>query len=210
MPPKPMPALDEIRRNVAGIDIAGNADHYVCGPRRDDGGHDVAHFGTTTPELHQLLRWLKDRAVESVAMESTSVYWIPVADLLEARAVDDEFAQLVRGNLIRHEPERLAENTNVFPLKYVYFAVDALVFRSLKSRAVTLRSRTHDRTIRVEYPDHDVLMLWTKPGAGYICIEPWINAPDFVDSDLRIDHKPGCICLAPGEVGTRTHTVTVL
>ncbi len=114
------------------------------------------------------------------------------------------------GNLIRHEPERLAENTNVFPLKYVYFAVDALVFRSLKSRAVTLRSRTHDRTIRVEYPDHDVLMLWTKPGAGYICIEPWINAPDFVDSDLRIDHKPGCICLAPGEVGTRTHTVTVL
>ncbi len=29
MPPKPMPALDGIRRNVAGIDIAGNADHYV-------------------------------------------------------------------------------------------------------------------------------------------------------------------------------------
>lgn len=81
-------AFEEIRRNVAGIDIAGHADHYVCGPRRDDGSCDVEHFGTTTPELHRLLGWLKDRHVESVAMESTSVYWIPVADLLEANGLE--------------------------------------------------------------------------------------------------------------------------
>jgi transposase len=80
--------FEEIRRNVAGIDLAGHADHYVCGPRRDDGGHDIAHFGTTTPELYRLLGWLKDRKVESVAMESTSVYWIPVADLLEANGLE--------------------------------------------------------------------------------------------------------------------------
>lgn len=80
--------FDEIRRNVAGIDLAGHADHYVCGPRRDDGGHDIAHFGTTTPELYRLLGWLKERKVESVAMESTSVYWIPVADLLEANGLE--------------------------------------------------------------------------------------------------------------------------
>lgn len=88
MPNKPEPAFAETRRNVAGIDIAGHADHYVCGPRRSDGGHDVAHFGTTTAELHKLLAWLKERGVESAAMESTSVYWIPVADLLEANGVE--------------------------------------------------------------------------------------------------------------------------
>lgn len=88
MPNKPAPAFNETRRNVAGIDIAGHADHYVCGPRRDDGGHDVAHFGTTTAELHKLLAWLTERGVESAAMESTSVYWIPVADLLEANGVE--------------------------------------------------------------------------------------------------------------------------
>ncbi len=71
---KPTPAFDEIRRSVAGIDIAGHADHYVCGPRRDDGGYDIASFGTTTPELRRLLAWLQERGVESVAMESTSVY----------------------------------------------------------------------------------------------------------------------------------------
>lgn len=80
--------FNEIRRNVAGIDIAGHADHYVCGPRRDDGGHDIAHFGTTTPELYRLLGWLKERNVVSVAMESTSVYWISVADVLESAGIE--------------------------------------------------------------------------------------------------------------------------
>lgn len=88
MPNKPAPAFDEIRRNVAGIDIAGHADHFVRGPRRDDGGHDIERFGATTAELHKLLAWLKERGVESAAMESTSVYCIPVADLLESRGIE--------------------------------------------------------------------------------------------------------------------------
>jgi transposase len=88
MKDKPAPAFEETRRNVAGIDIAGHADHYVCGPRRDDGMPDIAHFGTTTADLHRMLAWLKERGVESVALESTSVYWIPVADLLEANGVE--------------------------------------------------------------------------------------------------------------------------
>jgi transposase len=88
MPNNPTPVFDEIRRNVAGIDIAGHADHYVCGPRHDDGGHDIAHFGTTTSELRRMLGWLKDRGVVSVAMESTSVYWIPVADVLESEGIE--------------------------------------------------------------------------------------------------------------------------
>jgi transposase len=82
------PVFSETRRNVAGIDIAGHADHYVCGPRRDDGTPDIAHFGTTTAEIHLMIEWLKKREVVSVAMESTSVYWIPVADLLEANSIE--------------------------------------------------------------------------------------------------------------------------
>ena len=84
----PRAAFSETRRNVAGIDIAGHADHFVCGPRRDDGEHDIAHFGTTTRELRMMVAWLKERRVESVAMESTSVYWIPVADVLEVEGVE--------------------------------------------------------------------------------------------------------------------------
>ena len=79
--------FDEVQRYVAGIDLAGAADHYVCGPRKDDGTHDIEHFGTTTSELARMLKWLRERHVVSVAMESTGVYWIPVYDMLEAGGV---------------------------------------------------------------------------------------------------------------------------
>ena len=116
---------------------------------------------------------------------------------------------VLQGNLLAKEPITLLQNSRVFPLKYSDYAVDALVFRTLKSRSVTLRSHSHSRTIRVDYPDHDVLMLWTKPNAGYLCIEPWRNAPDFVDSDMEIEHKQGCVLLQGGESRTHTHTITV-
>lgn len=114
------------------------------------------------------------------------------------------------GNLIKKEPVIMAEKTDRMPLKTDYFAVDALVFRTLKSRAVTLTTPLHNRRLRVSFPDHDVLMFWTKPGAEYICIEPWVNAPDFVDSDMQIEHKPGCLCLKAGETVERTHVITVM
>jgi len=116
---------------------------------------------------------------------------------------------LLDGNLIRPKPVVLGQQTHVLALKPDYFSVDALVLPTLKSRAVTLRTPLHNREIRVEYPQHGVLMLWTKPGAGYLCIEPWCNAPDFVDADLHIDRKPGFMRLTPGETIARTHTITV-
>ena len=80
--------FEEVRRFVAGVDLAGHADHYVCGPRKDDGTHDVEHFGTTTNELLRMAAWMKERKVESAAMESTSVYWIPVYDTLESAGIE--------------------------------------------------------------------------------------------------------------------------
>jgi len=96
----------ELRRNVAGIDIAWRADHYVCGPRREDGECDIEAFGTTTPELYRMLKWLQQRQVESVAMESTSVYWIPIADLLEAHGIE---TVLVDAREVRMVPGRKSD-----------------------------------------------------------------------------------------------------
>lgn len=116
---------------------------------------------------------------------------------------------VLEGALNSHETVLIAENTRVLPLKYEYFAVDALVFRSLRSKGVTLRSACHGRTIRVDFPECPFLLLWTKPGAPYICIEPWCNGPDFVDAPAQIDQKPGFMRLEKGETITRTHTITI-
>jgi transposase len=48
----------------------------------------VATFGTTTPELKRLSGWLIEQGVESVAMESTGIYWIPVYELLEQHGIE--------------------------------------------------------------------------------------------------------------------------
>lgn len=44
--------------------------------------------GTTTPQLNDLAEWLLAQGVESMAMESTGVYWIPVYELLESRGIE--------------------------------------------------------------------------------------------------------------------------
>ncbi len=124
---------------------------------------------------------------------------------------EETFANhVLHGNLIDPVGQVMAKNTRCFPLKEEYFAVDALVFTDLKSRGVTLVSRTHDRRVRVDFPEHDVLMFWMKPGAEYICIEPWLNAPDTLDSDMQIEHKKGCIRLEQGQSVQRHHFITIL
>ena len=80
--------FEEQSRYVAGIDLAGHADHYVCGPRSEDGEANIQHFGTTTNELGRMADWLIEQKVVSAAMESTSVYWIPVCEMLESRGIE--------------------------------------------------------------------------------------------------------------------------
>jgi transposase len=79
--------LCAMRPNVAGVDI-GSREHWVSGPVKDDGTASVKCFGTTTSQLEALVDWLQAEGVESVAMESTSVYWIPLYELLESRGIE--------------------------------------------------------------------------------------------------------------------------
>ena len=79
--------LPVLRPNVAGIDV-GSTSHWVCATAADGSVREVKQFGATTPELEKLAQWLKERNVESVAMESTGVYWIPPHELLERHGLE--------------------------------------------------------------------------------------------------------------------------
>jgi transposase len=80
-------SLPVIRPRVAGLDV-GSSQHWVCGPARADGTANVRVFGTTTDQLHELANWLRDQGVQSVAMESTYIYWIPIYELLESQGIE--------------------------------------------------------------------------------------------------------------------------
>jgi transposase len=74
--------LPIVRAQVAGIDI-GSERHWVCAPGLEGSSREVADFGATTAELVRMAEWLKERKIESVAMESTGVYWIAPHEVLE-------------------------------------------------------------------------------------------------------------------------------
>src|SRR5215475_6998041 len=78
--------LPVIRPSVAGIDL-GSERHWVCAPTVDGKDREIASFGATTPELLRMAAWLKARQVESVAMESTGVYWIAPHEVLEGQGL---------------------------------------------------------------------------------------------------------------------------
>lgn len=82
-----MEGLPVIRPNVAGIDL-GSEQHWVCAPTPDGTGREIAVFGATTPELRAMTEWLQERHVESVAMESTGVYWIAPHEVLEGAGLE--------------------------------------------------------------------------------------------------------------------------
>nr|WP_259395850.1 IS110 family transposase [Burkholderia cepacia] len=76
-------ALSITHPNAAGIDI-GNASHFVAvPPDRDD--EPVREFASFTADLNAMADWLKACGIDTIAMESTGVYWIPVFELLESR-----------------------------------------------------------------------------------------------------------------------------
>jgi transposase len=79
--------LPVVRAQVGGIDL-GSQRHWVCAPGLEGRGREIADFGATTPELQRMLEWLKVRQVESVAMESTGVYWIAPQEVLEAGGLE--------------------------------------------------------------------------------------------------------------------------
>jgi len=80
---KSQQAITITHPNAAGIDI-GSSVHYVAvPPDRDD--QPVREFPSFTSDLNALADWLKECGVDTVAMESTGVYWIPLYELLESR-----------------------------------------------------------------------------------------------------------------------------
>jgi transposase len=71
--------------NAAGLDI-GSAEIVVAVPPDRDAS-PVRVFETFTPDLHALLAWLQACGIDTVAMESTGVFWIPLYELLEAAGI---------------------------------------------------------------------------------------------------------------------------
>jgi hypothetical protein len=106
--------MEQLIQRCAGIDV-GQAESMVC-VRVPDAvtgapAELIANYGTTTPDLLELVDWLRGLGVTDVAMESTGVYWKPIYYLLE----DDFTVLLVNAAHIKHVPGRKTDLLTELP-----------------------------------------------------------------------------------------------
>ncbi len=95
---------DEVFPNAAGIDV-GASSHWVAVPRHL-AEESVREFGAMTDDLNAMADWMLACGVDTVALESTGVYWIPVYEVLEQRGLK---VWLVNARQMKYVPGRKSD-----------------------------------------------------------------------------------------------------
>ena len=139
-------AMAMVHPNAAAIDIG--ATMHVAAVRADRTPEPVRSFGTFTKDLHRLVDWFAECGVDTVVMESTSVYWIPIFELLDARG----FAVfLVNARDAKHVPGRKTDVSDAEWLQRLHsYGLLRASFRP-KGRIVELRAYLRQRERLLEY-----------------------------------------------------------
>ncbi|WP_339500625.1 aldose 1-epimerase family protein, partial [Pseudomonas canadensis] len=122
-------------------------------------------------------------------------YGLPRADhrIVFAEDEPDPLRELV-GSAISsgRRPSPLQGRT--LALDHALFTQDALIWDPVHSQSVRYGASTGPQ-LRVDFPDTPMLGIWTKPGAAFVCIEPWhgIADPEGFTGDIR--EKPGIVTI---------------
>jgi len=105
----------EVHPDAAGIDLGAREIYVAVGEERDE--RPVRKFGLFTRELRTMARWLTSCQITTVAMESTGVYWIPVAQILEEAGIE---VCLVNARHVKNVPGRKTDVKDAQWLQYLH------------------------------------------------------------------------------------------
>src|ERR1700682_996500 len=109
------PVLHCLNPHAAGVDV-GATEIYIAVPVDRD-PRPVRRFSTFTEDLRAAADWLKTCHIETVAMESTGVYWIPFFQILEARGFT---VFLVNAHHVKNVPGRKSDVSDCQWLQYLH------------------------------------------------------------------------------------------
>jgi galactose mutarotase-like enzyme len=112
--------------------------------------------------------------------------------------------------LLSGQTRPVALDENRLWLTKQLFDQDALVFKHLRSTAATLRSRHHDRAIRVDFRAFPYLGIWAKPAAPFVCIEPWLGHADPATGHTDISQKEAIEYVMPGKMKAASFVIEVI
>ncbi|MGC8959322.1 MAG: IS110 family transposase [Chloroflexia bacterium] len=147
--------LPVVNPHAAGADI-GAQEIYVCIPGPDQ-TRVVRSFGIYTADLHALAAWLVENGIQTIAMESTGVYWIPLFEVLEDH---DIHCCLISGNVDRRLPAR--HKTDVLDCQWIQ-TLHSLGLLSVSFRPavdlIALRTLLRHRARLIEHRSPHVLHM---------------------------------------------------
>jgi transposase len=131
--------------NAAGIDVGSKEIWVSIPPERDE--EPIRKYETFTADLYGMAEWLKQRGIQSVAMESTGVYWIPAFEILEKRGIH---VVLVNARHVKNVSGRKSDWLDCQWLRMLHtFGLLASSFRPAAEIAV-LRSYLRHRQMLIE------------------------------------------------------------
>ncbi len=113
-------------------------------------------------------------------------------------------------NLLVLKQEGYLTSEREIPLSASLFEQDALIFQHIQSRRIRLVCDRDPVQLEMEIGEAPHLGLWAKPGAPYVCIEPWFTYNDAADSDGQFEHKPGIMTLLPGSTFETGYQIRIL
>jgi transposase len=135
-----------VHPNAAAVDVG--ATMHMAAVRADRTPEPVRSFGTFTTDLHRLVDWFTENGVETVVMESTSVYWIPIFELLDARGFT---VFLVNARDAKHVPGRKTDVSDAQWLQRLHsYGLLRASFRP-KGQIAELRAYVRQRERLLEY-----------------------------------------------------------
>ena len=88
--------------------------------------------------------------------------------------------------------------------------LDTIIFQGLRSQNVTLRHKATGRGVALDFRGFPMIAFWTKPGAPFLCMEPWHGCAAYTGESGRFQDKPHVLTLAPGERKELTYAFTLL
>lgn len=116
---------------------------------------------------------------------------------------------VLEGNILGYNKDKLVPDAKSISLKNEYFTIDAIILEHINSDEVSLVNKTTGEKITVTVGDFCNLLIWSVPGAPFVCLEPWYGFPDFVDTDGDFTKKHSIIKLAPKATDIKTHIIRV-
>ena len=115
------------------------------------------------------------------------------------------------GTILHHGREPILDGTGRLALDYQTFArLDTIIFSMLRSGNVSLVHQETGRGVRLDFHEFPMVAFWTKPGAPFLCLEPWQGCAALDDETGRFEDKPYCLSLAPGESKRLTCSLSLI